>query len=221
MNTREIYVVEDDPAIRNLLSMVLTKAGYEVICFLDGEALLVEARKRNPVCILLDVCLPGKSGLEISKELRNEGYPAPVLMISGAGTIDIAVQAVKGGAVDFIQKPFKGSDLIHRIKDALDQEAARRASSLGSTVSLNLPGRPALTNREREILTQILLGKSNKEVSRLYGLSPRTIEDHRSNIKKKTGAKNLFDLVRTTIGTHTFDSLVVAQTQMKPSAIEQ
>jgi FixJ family two-component response regulator len=221
MSSREIFVVEDDPAIRRLLAIVLTKAGYQVICFADGEALIAATRKRDPLCILLDVCLPGKSGLEILRELKAHNYPAPVLMISGTGTIDIAVQAVKAGAIDFVQKPFGGAQLLLRISDALGQASARRAVTLGGGVSLNLPGRPALTNREREILAQTLLGKSNKEMSQLYGLSPRTIEEHRSNIKRKTGAKNLFDLVRTTIGWQKFEALLVAHTQQNGTELEE
>jgi FixJ family two-component response regulator len=221
MSSREIFVVEDDPAIRRLLAIVLTKAGYQVICFADGEALIAATRKRDPLCILLDVCLPGKSGLEILRELKAHNYPAPVLMISGTGTIDIAVQAVKAGAIDFVQKPFGGTQLLLRISDALEQASARRAVTLRGGVSLNLPGRAALTNREREILAQTLLGKSNKEMSQLYGLSPRTIEEHRSNIKKKTGAKNLFDLVRTTIGWQKFEALVVAHTRQNGTELEE
>jgi FixJ family two-component response regulator len=221
MSSSEIFVVEDDPAIRRLLAIVLTKAGYQVICFADGEALIAATRKRDPLCILLDVCLPGKSGLEILRELKAHNYPAPVLMISGTGTIDIAVQAVKAGAIDFVQKPFGGAQLLLRISDALGQASARRAVTLGGGVSLNLPGRPALTNREREILAQTLLGKSNKEMSQLYGLSPRTIEEHRSNIKRKTGAKNLFDLVRTTIGWQKFEALLVAHTQQNGTELEE
>ncbi len=219
MSSHEIFVVEDDPAMRRLLAIVLTKAGYQVVCFADGEALIAATRKRDPLCILLDVCLPGKSGLEILRELKADKCPAPVLMISGTGTIEIAVQAVKGGAIDFVQKPFGGAQLLRHISDALEQASARRAVTLESGGSLNLPGCAALTNREREILAQTLLGKSNKEMGRLYGLSPRTIEDHRSNIKKKTGTKNLFDLFRTTIGWQKFEALDAAHTgKMAPSS---
>lgn len=213
MSLREIFIVEDDATVRQILSIVLTRAGYDVVCFLDGEALLATARKRYPLCILLDVRLPGKSGLEILKELRAENYPAPVIMISGHGTIDTAMEAVRNGAIDFIQKPFNGVKLVSRIEEALEREAASRVSALGSGCSLHLPGQEALTAREREILTQTLLGKSNKEVSRLYGISPRTVEDHRSNIKRKTGGKTLIELVRAAIGSETFERLVTNATQ--------
>ncbi len=102
----EIFVVDDDPAVRETLSVVLSAGGYEVICFADGASLLAVARSRTPSCILLDVHIPGKSGLDILKELRGEDYPAPIFMISGQGDIPMAVTAIKNGALDFIEKRF-------------------------------------------------------------------------------------------------------------------
>ena len=110
----EIFVVDDDPAVRDTLSMVLTAGGYQVICFADGAALLAIARTRTPACILLDVHIPGKSGLDILKELHGEDYPAPIFMISGQGDIAMAVSAIKNGALDFIEKPFRGSEIVAR-----------------------------------------------------------------------------------------------------------
>src|ERR1700745_4423812 len=115
----EIFVVDDDPAVRDTLSMVLSAGGYEVICFADGAALLAVARNRTPACILLDVHIPGKSGLDILKELRGEDYPAPIFMISGQGDIPMAVHAIKNGAIDFIEKPFRGSEIVARLHAAL------------------------------------------------------------------------------------------------------
>src|SRR3974377_924589 len=105
----EIFVVDDDPAVRDTLSMVLSTAGYQVICLADGAALLAVARSRTPAAILLDVHIPGKSGLDILKELHGEDYPAPIFMISGQGDIAMAVSAIKNGALAFIEKPFRGT----------------------------------------------------------------------------------------------------------------
>src|SRR3974390_3873316 len=116
----EIFVVDDDPAVRDTLSMVLAAAGYEVICFADGAALLAVARNRTPACILLDVHIPGKSGLDILRELHGEDYPAPILMISGQGDIPMAVSAIKNGALDFIENPFRGTDPVTRLDEAID-----------------------------------------------------------------------------------------------------
>ena len=216
MKSREIFVVEDDAAIRRTISVILTSAGYEAVCFLDGDALIAAARKRYPLCILLDLHLPGRSGLEILKQLSAENYPAPVIMISGQGTIDSAMQAVRDGALDFIEKPFRPDQLVKRIEVALAQAHFMRASRLGVGLSLNLPGRAALTNREQEILDQMLLGKSTKEMSRLWGISPRTVEDHRSNIMRKTGARNAIELMRSAMGSRGLDQSGVKPAPARP-----
>src|SRR5262245_794734 len=193
----EIFVVDDDPAVRDTLSMVLSAAGYKVICFADGAALLSVARSRTPACILLDVHIPGKSGLDILKELHGEDYPAPIFMISGQGDIAMAVSAIKNGALDFIEKPFRGSEIVSRLNEAIDAYTRRQAETSASRVaSLHFPGREPLTRREREVLEQFTAGASNKEAGRSLGISPRTIEDHRANIMKKLGARNAADLVR-------------------------
>ena len=113
--------------------MVLSTAGYKVICFADGAALLSVARSRTPACILLDVHIPGKSGLDILKELHGEDYPAPIFMISGQGDIAMAVSAIKNGALDFIEKPFRGSEIVARLTEAIDAYARRKAANSGST----------------------------------------------------------------------------------------
>ncbi|WOH82083.1 response regulator [Bradyrhizobium sp. BEA-2-5] len=193
----EIFVVDDDPAVRETLSVVLSTAGYNVICFADGAALLSVARSRTPAAILLDVHIPGKSGLDILKELQGEDYPAPIFMISGQGDIAMAVGAIKSGALDFIEKPFRGSEIVGRLNEAIDAYTRRQAETSASRIaSLHFPGREPLTRREREVLEQFASGASNKEAGRTLGISPRTIEDHRANIMKKLGARNAADLIR-------------------------
>ena len=193
----EIFVVDDDPAVREMLSLVLSTGGYQVICFADGAALLAVARSRTPACILLDVHIPGKSGLDILKELRGEDYPAPIFIISGQGDIAMAVSAIKSGALDFIEKPFRGSEIVARLDEAIGVYACRQAErSVSKIASLQFPGREPLTRREREVLEQFASGASNKEAGRQLGISPRTIEDHRASIMKKLGARNAADLIR-------------------------
>jgi FixJ family two-component response regulator len=193
----EIFVVDDDPAVRETLSIVLSAGGYRVICFADGAALLAVARSRSPACILLDVHIPGKSGLDILKELNGEDYPAPIFMISGQGDIAMAVTAIKNGALDFIEKPFWGSEIVVRLDQAIGAFARRQAEQSASRVaSYHFPGREPLTRREREVLEQFSSGATNKEAGRHLGISPRTIEDHRANIMKKLGARNAADLIR-------------------------
>src|SRR3954468_18222590 len=123
----EIFVVDDDPAVRETLSMVLSAGGYQVICFADGAALLAGARSRTPAAILLDVHIPGESGLDILKELHGEDYPAPIFMISGKGDISMAVSAIKSGALDFIEKPVRGSASVARHAQAIEAYARRQA----------------------------------------------------------------------------------------------
>ena len=193
----EIFVVDDDPAVRETLSVVLSAGGYRVICFADGAALLEVARSRTPSCILLDVNIPGKSGLDILKELHGEDYPAPIFIISGQGDIAMAVSAIKSGALDFIEKPFRGSEIVARLNEAIVAYARRQAErSVSKIASLQFPGREPLTRREREVLEQFASGASNKEAGRQLGISPRTIEDHRASIMKKLGARNAADLIR-------------------------
>src|ERR1700694_1555661 len=193
----EIFVVDDDPAIRETLSVVLSAGGYQVICFADGAALLAVARNRPPSCILLDVNIPGKSGLDILRELHGEEYPAPIFIISGQGDIAMAVSAIKSGALDFIEKPFRGSEIVGRLDEAIGGYACPHAGrSVSKIASLQFPGREPLTRREREVLEQFASGASNKEAGRQLGISPRTIEDHRASIMKKLGARNAADLIR-------------------------
>jgi FixJ family two-component response regulator len=197
----EIFVVDDDPAVRETLSIVLSGAGYQVICFADGAALLAVTRNQSPVCILLDVNIPGRSGLDILKELHGEDYPAPIFMMSGQGDIPMAVNAIKNGALDFIEKPFSGKEIIARVDEAIGAFERRRSSvgQVSKIANLHFPGREPLTRREREVLEHFSSGASNKEAGRLLGISPRTIEYHRANIMKKLGAKNATDLIRTVL----------------------
>ena len=193
----EIFVVDDDPAVRETLSVVLSGAGYEVICFADGPALLTVARSRCPVCIFLDVHIPGRSGLDILKELHAEAYPAPIFIISGKGDIAMAVDAIKNGAHDFIEKPFRGKAIIARVEEATGAFARNRTEGhAAKKAPLHFPGHEPLTARERDVLELFSSGASNKEAGRQLGLSPRTIEFHRANVMKKLGARNASELIR-------------------------
>jgi FixJ family two-component response regulator len=193
----EIFVVDDDPAVRETLSVVLSAAGYQVVCFADGAALLAVARSRSPLCIFLDVHIPGRSGLDILKELHAEDYPAPIFMISGRGDIAMAVDSIKNGALDFIEKPFRGTEIVTRVEEAVGAFARRQQEHHASkSAQLHFPGREPLTSRERNVLELLSSGVSNKQAGRQLGISPRTIEYHRANIMKKLGARNATDLIR-------------------------
>jgi FixJ family two-component response regulator len=194
----EIFVVDDDPAVRQVLITLFSRVGFTLTCFADGAALIAVARERTPVCIILDVHIPGPTGIEILKQLEKGNYPAPVFVISGRGDIAMAVEAIKHGALDFIEKPFKGKDLVARIESALEAWGHRRMGDgpAGDHCLVQFPGREPLTRRERDVLAQIVAGASNKEAGRQLQISPRTIEVHRARIMEKLEAKNLADLIR-------------------------
>jgi FixJ family two-component response regulator len=193
----EIFVVEDEAPVREALKIILSVAGYQVTFFADGASLLAVAHARSPACIILDVHIPGKSGLDILKELNAEGYPAPIFIMSGRGDIPMAVDAIKNGAHDFIEKPFRGNEIVARIKDAIEAHRRRRnGAETFSGLPLHFPGREPLSRREREVLAQIATGASSKEAGRALGISPRTIEAHRAHIMEKLGARNAADLMR-------------------------
>lgn len=218
MNSGEVFIVEDDATARHLMSVTLAAAGYEVFSFFDEAALLAALRKRRPCFVLLDICLPGKSGLEILRNIRATGDAVPVLMVSGNGTIDVAVEALRDGAVDFVQKPFRPRQLMARIEAVLDRLAASRSALPRARVPADVDGGAMLTRREKEILAQILLGKSAKETGRLCGISYRTVEDHRASINRKTGAKTSIDLFRALIGRDAYHDLIAAMIGPGPGA---
>jgi FixJ family two-component response regulator len=195
--TGEVFVVDDDPAVRSTLSTVFARAGYQVTCFADGAALVAAARSGTPLCIILDVHIPGKSGLDILKQLNAQDYPVPIFMMSGQGDIAMAVDAIKHGALDFIEKPFRGSDVVARVEAAIEARAQRDAvNGLSEPQRFYFPGREPLSRREQDVLAQIVSGASNKEAGRKLGISPRTIEVHRAHLMQKIGARNAADLIR-------------------------
>lgn len=192
---QEIFVADDDTAVRDALTLVFESEGFAVAAFPDGEALLEAAKLRTPACVILDVHMPRKSGIEVLHDLGPR-YAAPIFMISGQGDIPMAVEAIKQGAHDFIEKPFDADTVLTRVRQALEAHAAKAQSRPDSILLAPFPGEDQLTPREREVLERIALGASNKEAGRQLGISPRTIEVHRARIMEKLGAKNTADLVR-------------------------
>jgi FixJ family two-component response regulator len=186
----QIYVVDDDPVVREVLSIILRKEGYDVICFADGAALLAAGNKKLPACILLDIEIPGPSGIDVLKKLRAGKCTVPVFIISGKGDIPTAVEAINCGAVDFIEKPFRGSDIVARLRAVLVGGASRQAAAPDVCPTLD-----CLTGRENEVLKLCVLGSSSKEISAKLNISFRTVEDHRSNIIRKLGVRNTAELV--------------------------
>jgi two-component system response regulator FixJ len=197
VSKRAIFIVDDDVDVRGVLSAVFARSGYAVTALADGASLIKAAHSHTPACILLDVYMPGRSGLDILKELNADEYPAPILMMSGQGDIPMAVEALKNGALDFIEKPFDSETVLGRVQDAIDAWERRRNSVGTSKIRASrFPGRELLTQREIDVLDQISVGASSKEAARQMGISFRTVEVHRSRIMEKLGAKNSVDLMR-------------------------
>jgi FixJ family two-component response regulator len=193
----EISIADDDPAIRKMLSIVFAQAGFHATCFAEGAALLASAHLVIPACIILDVNIPGRSGLDILKQLNAEDYPAPIFVISGEGDIPMAVDAIRNGALDFIEKPFRASAMVARVKESIEAWTQRQKDTTVSNMpSTGVLGREPLTRRERDVLTLIVGGASSKEAGRQLGISPRTVEFHRARIVEKFDAKNTADLIR-------------------------
>jgi two-component system response regulator FixJ len=191
-----IYIVDDDPAVRDALAVVFELEGFAVESYESGDAFLEAALARQPACVILDVHMPGRSGLDVLKALNAEHYPAPIFIISGQGDIPMAVSAVKQGAFDFIEKPFDADTVVERVREALEAVARRNSDNGRGPADPAFIGRELLTPRELEVLGQITAGASNKEAGRQLGISPRTIEVHRARIMEKLGARNAADLVR-------------------------
>ncbi|WP_020180960.1 response regulator [Methylopila sp. M107] len=192
-----ICVVDDDEVIRELLTAVFESSGFVVSSFESGDDFLSHGFDGQPLCVLLDVLMPGRSGLDVLKTLNGRGLSAPVVMISGSADIPMAVDAIRHGALDFFEKPFDPETIVDRVRAALDASAARESAGAQIEEDVeDIPGAEALTPREREVLGLISGGQSNKEAGRQLGISPRTIEVHRARIMEKLGAKNAADLVR-------------------------
>jgi two-component system, LuxR family, response regulator FixJ len=167
----EILVADDDPSVRDALAFLLAPGGFRVTSFGEGTSLLNAARARVPACIILDVQLPGKSGLEILRELDAWDYPAPIIVISGKCNIPMAVDAIKNGALDLIEKPFQPDTMLARVREAVNAWARHRGSNAVADLPPAFPGRNLLTPRELEVLAQIAGGASNKNAGRNLGAS--------------------------------------------------
>jgi FixJ family two-component response regulator len=198
----EIYIVDDDAMVRESLSIVFRQAGYQVSAFCEGTSVVAAARARIPACILMDIYLPGISGLDILKQLDASNYPAPILVVSARRDISIAVEAIKNGACDFIEKQTDVASIVTRVGKTIATWAGRQQKDATSEIRWrHFPGRQLLSRREIEVLAQIMAGGSNKEAAKILGISSRTIETHRQHIMKKLGAKNAVDLVHIVLGT--------------------
>ncbi len=202
---RIIYVVDDEDSIRRSTSFILKTSGYEVETYISGEALLKDVGRVEPGCILLDVRMPNIDGLEVQRILNERGIAMPVIILTGHGDISIAVQAMRSGAVDFIQKPFEKSALLASIEMAFARlENNTRHIQNATEAKLRLA---ALTCREREVLMGLVRGHPNKTIAFDLGISPRTVEVHRANLMHKLNVHSFSDALRVAFAAGIVDEL--------------
>jgi two-component system CheB/CheR fusion protein len=192
-----VFVVDDDRAIREAIGDLLQENGYSVQLFGDGSAFLRAYRPGREACLLVDVLMPTMSGVEVIERLKAEGHQLPAIVITGSGAVPMAVQAMKAGAVDFIEKPIGHAELLASVKRALDQtrDTATR-SACQEKAALRIA---SLTTRQRQILDLVLAGHPSKNIAADLGISQRTVDNHRAAIMRKTGSKSLPALVRTAL----------------------
>lgn len=189
-----VFVVDDDDAVRDSLRDLLDSVGLKVATYASALAFLTAHKAAQRGCIVLDIRMPGMSGLELQERLNRSGSTLPIVFITGHGDVPMAVEAMKRGAVDFIQKPFRDQELLDRINLALEQNRQRRdADETRHDIARRLA---TLTRREREVMDMVIQGKANKVIAIDLGLSQRTVEVHRSHVMDKMKARTLADLVR-------------------------
>lgn len=192
-----VFVVDDDDAVRDSLAMLLRSVGLPVETFDSGIAFMDRFRPDLAGCLVLDIRMPKMSGLEVQQKLHELGATLPVIFITGHGDIPMAVQAIKEGAADFIQKPFRDQDLLDRIHVALEQDVRQRsADTQRATIASRYE---SLTEREREVMLMVVAGKANKVIALDLDLSQRTVEIHRARVMEKMQARSLADLVKMAI----------------------
>ena len=189
-----IFVVDDDPGVRQSLEMLIRAIGQSVETYASAGEFLDAYTSERPGCLVLDLRMPGMSGLELQEELGSRGSNLPVIFITAHGDVPTAVDAVKGGAIDFIQKPFRDQDLIEKIELALEQnERALEETAERGDVQARVA---SLTSRERQVMDIVVDGKTNKAMATELRLSERTVEIHRARVMSKMGAESLPDLVK-------------------------
>ena len=192
-----VFVVDDDRAMRDSLSWLLDSVGLRVRSYATAAEFLADHDPAQPGCLVLDVRMPGMSGLDLQAELARRGVELPTIVITGHAEVSMAVRAVKAGALDFIEKPFSDQLLLDRVRQALEvdleaREVRRRREDARRRLA-------TLTAREREVLDLVVAGKANKEIASALGVSPKTVEVHRAHVMSKMCVDSLAELIRITL----------------------
>lgn len=188
-----VVVVDDDPSIRTALNDLFQSVGLQVRVFESAREFLANQRPDGPCCLVLDVRLPGKSGLDFQRELNDENVHLPIIFLTGHGDIPMSVRAMKAGAVEFLTKPFREQDLLDAVQVALDRDrATREDAKLLAALQRRFA---SLTPREQAVMGLIVAGRRNKQIAGEIGTSEVTVKVHRSNLMRKMEALSLADLI--------------------------
>jgi two-component system, LuxR family, response regulator FixJ len=189
-----VYVIDDDEAVRDSLASLLMAKGFLVSSFAAASEFLAVAAALRPGCLITDIRMPGMDGLELQRQLIERALPFPLIVVTGHGDVSLAVQAMKAGAIDFIEKPFSVEAILGAVSTALAHIAQPgEAGRLAAEVTAKLA---SLTPREHDVLEGLLTGLPNKSIAYDLAISPRTVEIHRARVMEKTGARSLSALVR-------------------------
>ena len=189
-----VYVIDDDSAMRDSLDFLLGSAGFSVRLFDSAQIFLDELESLEAGCVVTDIRMPGIDGMELLRQLNSGTRKLPVIVMTGHGDVPLAVEAMKLGALDFLEKPFNDERLIGMIETALSQnESGSKTEALSADMAARVA---SLTPRERQVMQGLVTGQSNKAIARDYDISPRTVEVYRANVMTKMQANNLSELVR-------------------------
>jgi RNA polymerase sigma factor (sigma-70 family) len=198
MSKPTVYIVDDDPDMRDSLRWLMKTVGLRTESFATAEQFLEGYVRDGPACLVLDVRMPGTSGLDLLEEMRAAGLRLPVLFITAHADVPMAVRAMKSGAVEFLEKPFNAQALLERIQRAIKDDSERLSREANHQ---DLRARlQNLTGKEREVLAMIRDGRPNKEIANLLGVTPRAVEMRRASLMKKLGVGSLPELMRVAIG---------------------
>jgi two-component system, LuxR family, response regulator FixJ len=189
-----IHIIDDDAAMRDSLAFLLDVNGYAAKAYETADAFLKGSAAETLRCVISDIRMPGMNGIELVRRLRGDGKECPVILITGHGDVALAVEAMKAGALDFIEKPFDDTALLEAIRTALNSRPA--ATPEGSAREEAEARLAELSPRERDVLRGLVAGKINKVIAHELGISPRTVEVYRANLMAKTGARSMSELMR-------------------------